>query len=493
MEQKRQKNAAGTVKKSGAAGKRRVRGKRSSGSDRKKYLIIGAAALLIVVAALALCLPRGGVYVNGENILRAPGNTLSLGSGYAIYDSETRTLRLRDAQISTSAHGAGVYASGDLNLVFEGENSIGGEACAIRAGGSLHISGEGSAAIAGREFALRTGGDLRVSGHVTLDLSGGTAAMRCGGAFAQDALYVNQNESGGAAADIWTAARLIMRAPVRLKYTSYGGGELEMSEFAWGSANLSLPTPVREGFNFLGWYLSNRYEQAFDAAAPLTADTALYAMWEKAADAVYSGVDVSAYQKDIDWAKVKADGVDFALIRAGYRGWGAEGTLNADTYFEANAAGAKKAGLDVGVYFYSQATTPAEAAAEADFVLEKLQGKTPDLPVCFDLEYAEGDGGYIGRLYDAQLTPDEMAAICAAFCERVQAAGCEAMVYANYNLLSGGLGEKLAERGIRIWLAQWNAAPYYLGDYDIWQYTSRGRVDGIDGNVDMNWRYVVNP
>ena len=103
-----------------------------------------------------------------------------------------------------------------------------------------------------------------------------------------------------------------MRAPVRLKYITYGGGELEMSEFAWGTANLSLPTPAREGFDFRGWYLSNRYKQAFDAAAPLTADTALYAMWEKAADAVYTGVDVSSYQKEIDWARVKADGVDFA-------------------------------------------------------------------------------------------------------------------------------------------------------------------------------------
>ena len=214
-------------------------------------------------------------------------------------------------------------------------------------------------------------------------------------------------------------------------------------------------------------------------------------MWEKAADAVYTGVDVSSYQKEIDWAKVKADGVDFALIRAGFRGWGAEGTLNADAYFETNAAGAKKAGLDVGVYFYSQATTPEEAAAEADFVLERLQGKTPDLPVCFDLEYAEEGGGYIGRLYDAQLSPDALAELCAAFCERVEAAGCEAMVYCNYNMLSGGLGERLAARGIRIWLAQWNPAPYYVGDYEIWQFTSQGSVNGISGNVDMNYRYVV--
>lgn len=471
-----------------AAGKRRAR---SSAGARKKYLMIGAAALLAAVAALLLCLRGGGVYVNGENILRAAGNTLMAGGGYAIYDADTNTLRLRDVQISASAHGAGVYSSGDLKLVFEGENSIGGETCAIRAGGELQISGEGSVSAEGGEFALRAGGDLRVSGHVTLTLSGGTSAIRCGGAFAQDALYLDQDENGAAVGDLWTATRLVMRAPVRLKYITYGGGELEMSEFAWGTANLSLPTPAREGFDFRGWYLSNRYKQAFDAAAPLTADTALYAMWEKAADAVYTGVDVSSYQKEIDWAKVKADGVDFALIRAGFRGWGAEGTLNADAYFETNAAGAKKAGLDVGVYFYSQATTPEEAAAEADFVLERLQGKTPDLPVCFDLEYAEEGGGYIGRLYDAQLSPDALAELCAAFCERVEAAGCEAMVYCNYNMLSGGLGERLAARGIRIWLAQWNPAPYYVGDYEIWQFTSQGSVNGISGNVDMNYRYVV--
>ena len=451
----------------------------------KKSLILLAVAALLIAAAVILLLPCGGVYVDGEDISRVSGNVLTLGSGSAIYDKESRTLRLIDAQIAS-----GVRASGDLNIEFEGESNISGDKNALYAGGNLTLSGEGSVTVSGGEFALRTGGDLNITGHVTLDLEGGTSAMRCGGAFSQDALYVNLDGNDAAITDLWTATRLVMRAPVRLRYTSYGGGDQATDEFSWGTSGMSLPTPVREGFSFLGWYLSNRYEEAFDTSAALREDMMLYAMWEKQADRVLSGVDVSSYQEEIDWSRVKAAGIDFALLRVGFRGWGAEGTLNADTYFEENAAAAKAAGIDVGVYFYSQATTTEEAVAEADFVLEQLQGKAPDLPVCFDLEYAEQDDGHIGRLYDANLSASELADICQAFCERVEAAGCESMVYANYSMLSGGLGEMLSARGIRIWLAQWNAATYYVGDYEIWQYSASGSVDGISGKVDMNKWYV---
>ena len=192
------------------------------------------------------------------------------------------------------------------------------------------------------------------------------------------------------------------------------------------------------------------------------------------------GIDVSFYQGEIDWAAVAADGVDFAMIRLGYRGY-TEGGLQMDSRFEENIRGALEAGLEVGVYFFSQAITPEEAEEEADFVLEALEGYEITYPVAFDWEpITPGKGARTDGLDGETLTQ-----CAAAFFERIAQAGYTPQVYFNQEL--GYLVYDLAGlKEYSFWLAEYDTAPDFYYGFDLWQYTHTGTVEGIQGNVDRN-------
>lgn len=190
------------------------------------------------------------------------------------------------------------------------------------------------------------------------------------------------------------------------------------------------------------------------------------------------GVDVSEYQKEIDWEKVKADGVDFAMIRLGYRGY-FDGSLQLDTRYKENIKAAHKAGLEVGVYFVSQAVSTDEAVEEAKFVLEQVRGKHVTCPIAFDMEpAAEGE-----RI--EELTAAERTAIADAFCEIIEKGGYTSVIYGNPSWLSHYLDlSYLTDRNI--WLAHYTGITSYPYSHMIWQYTDQGRVEGISGNTDLN-------
>ena len=192
------------------------------------------------------------------------------------------------------------------------------------------------------------------------------------------------------------------------------------------------------------------------------------------------GVDVSKHQGSIDW-NAAAQGIDFAILRVGGRFWGS-GSIYEDTLFEEFYAGAEGQGLRLGYYFYSQAITPEEAVEEADFVIEKLQGKRVDAPVVFDWETAGADEARTNGL------PVSVVCDCAvAFCERIKAAGYTPMVYMNtYDGYIKYDVSRLADYDI--WYAgQYNGAyPRFIYDFKMWQYTSSGKLDGINGSVDMD-------
>ncbi len=204
---------------------------------------------------------------------------------------------------------------------------------------------------------------------------------------------------------------------------------------------------------------------------------------------IINGIDVSKYQYNIDWPAAAADGVEYAIIRAGYRGYGAAGGMGADSYFVKNMEGAILAGIDVGVYFFSQATTVEEAIEEAQYTLDKIAGYPVTMPVVLDFEYASVNGKAGGRLYDAKLTKEEATAVCMAFCETIENAGYVPMVYANAVMLNNDLNASEISSKYKIWLAHYNSMTSYNGTYDFWQYTSKGKVDGITGNVDCNFWY----
>ena len=192
------------------------------------------------------------------------------------------------------------------------------------------------------------------------------------------------------------------------------------------------------------------------------------------------GIDVSSHQGEIDWEAVAADRVDFAILRVGFRGYGSEGTLNDDERFEENVAGALAAGLDVGVYFFSQALSVEEAQEEAAFVLERIQGLPLTMPVVFDWEQMTYAGSRTARPDFSVLTD------CAlAFSETIRDGGFEPMVYLNKTLgyLSYDLGRM---QHLEIWLAWYHPQPDFVYAYRMWQYDDGGKVNGINAKVDLN-------
>ncbi len=192
------------------------------------------------------------------------------------------------------------------------------------------------------------------------------------------------------------------------------------------------------------------------------------------------GMDVSTYQQDVDWARVHADGINFVMLRVGFRGYGEEGTLNQDDRFNEYVVGAVNADLHVGVYFFSQATTPEEAEEEAAFVLSCIDGLPIDYPVVFDWESIHHDEA---RTDD--LSAETITACANAFCRVIQDAGYHPMVY--FSTYQGMLVYDLRTlRHYDFWLAQYTDEPYFSYDYAMLQFTETGTVDGVDGLVDLD-------
>lgn len=196
----------------------------------------------------------------------------------------------------------------------------------------------------------------------------------------------------------------------------------------------------------------------------------------------YIGVDVSSYQQDIDWQRVAEAGVDFAMIRVGFRGYGS-GELVEDSRFRQNIEGALAAGLDVGVYFFSQAVHRLEAVEEARFLLERIRDYDITYPVVFDWERQTHESSRTAR------TPGWMQTACAAaFCRTVEAAGYQPMVYFSPSKAYDELDlERLMEWPF--WLAHYTQGWQPTGfryHFAMWQYTCEGQVDGIETPVDLN-------
>ncbi len=207
---------------------------------------------------------------------------------------------------------------------------------------------------------------------------------------------------------------------------------------------------------------------------------------------ILKGIDVSKYQQTIDWDKVKADGYDYAIIRVGYRSYGS-GELFEDSTYKQNIEGAIAAGVDVGIYIFSQAITIEEAQEEAQYAINLAAGYQLNLPVVMDFEYASTASGEGGRLKKANLTKEEATDICNAFCKTAEAMGYTAMVYANRQMLNNSVNAAEIANKYPIWLANYTKQTSYEGEYSYWQYTSTASVSGIKGNVDCNFRYIKKP
>ncbi len=194
------------------------------------------------------------------------------------------------------------------------------------------------------------------------------------------------------------------------------------------------------------------------------------------------GIDVSRHQGEIDWEQVRDAGIDFAFIRIGYRGY-TVGQIKADDHARENLAGAKAAGLDVGVYFYAQAISTEEAAEEAAWCLDFLAGESLDLPVVYDWEWVSHDAR-TGSMDKGTLTE-----CVKTFCEAIENGGYDAMIYFN-NHVSQDLLDLTALQNYPFWLAQYRDQMDFPWQVDVWQYTETGKVPGIEGNVDIDLMFI---
>ncbi len=195
------------------------------------------------------------------------------------------------------------------------------------------------------------------------------------------------------------------------------------------------------------------------------------------------GIDVSSYNGNINWNAVKAQGIDFAIIRVGGRGWGS-GVIYNDTKFSSYIKGAKEAGLKVGVYFYSTAINEKEAVEEASYTLQRVGRYSLDYPIFMDVEFS-GENPH-GRA--DVLSPGQRTRIINAFCETVENSGRQAGVYSGQNFFHSQL-EINKINSYFTWLASYtanNRLPDFRGRYDMWQFTSSGKINGIGDSVDLN-------
>ena len=202
---------------------------------------------------------------------------------------------------------------------------------------------------------------------------------------------------------------------------------------------------------------------------------------------VRCGVDVSEHQGVIDWAALAAEEIEFAILRAGYRGYGAEGKLLEDAFFETNLRGAAENGLDVGVYFFSQATSTAEAEEEADFLIALLRRCAPEklaLPVFFDWEHIDFDTARTDAV-----TAETMTQCAVAFCERVREAGYTPGIY-TFRFPAYFEYDLTAIRDYPLWIGAVGDTPDFYYAFDIWQFSTEGSLAGVEVNVDLDAIFV---
>lgn len=274
-----------------------------------------------------------------------------------------------------------------------------------------------------------------------------------------------------------------------MKYRKYIAAALALLLLLCGCTSGEAVDPyagmvqVESGFGHKMWVTLHEDVPAND----LTAEDFAEGRYIGSGYTVRQGIDVSEHQGAVDWAAVAGDGIDFAIIRAGYRGY-SKGGLFVDNYFFENMNGAIENGLDIGIYFFSQATSAEEAVEEADFLIEEMLSlyvpETFTLPIFYDWESISTDDARTDGL-----SGDVITECALAFCARLAEAGYTPGVYAYRNL--GYFSYDLPRMThLTWWVAALNDYPDFYYKHDFWQYSITGSVDGVDGDVDRNMMFI---
>ena len=235
---------------------------------------------------------------------------------------------------------------------------------------------------------------------------------------------------------------------------------------------------IEDGYiNVLYNNLANKHEYQFDNSLKRNGEFYEYED-EKYKSKI--GIDVSSYQGDIDWKKVKDAGVEFAILRLGFRGYGEKGIILIDEKFEENYQNAINNEINIGVYFFSQAINSNEVNEEIEMILNNIKDKKIEYPVIFDLEKIKNDSARTDNL-----TQEEITNLALEFCNKIKESGFKPCVYGNAKTFTTRMKlESLND--YEKWYADYMEKPLYPYDFNIWQYTENGKIDGIAGNVDIN-------
>lgn len=357
--------------------------------------------------------------------------------------------------------------SGILPAVGEGEGSPGGESGPEGSGGSADAGGSGAAGPEGNG----AGGSGSGSGDSAADESG--PAGDISGAGSGSVVYSQEDLDSYMASARQQAAEEVLDS---IRRGLDGGDTLLETLRPLYPEELIVYSGGK--YNFIPINRSLKQSTLADANLNIL-ETGEYQYLQDGQVISHKGIDVSRHQGAIDWKLVAQDGVEFAFLRVGYRGYGT-GKMVEDDQFEANIQGAKAAGIKVGVYYYSQAITREEVLEEANFVLEKIAPYDIDCPVVFDVEKVAKEPG---RMND--ISVEERTEFTRLFCETIQNAGYKPMVYHNTEMGAMMLNLEPLEEFDK-WFAAYSDKFYYPYEYKVWQYSQSGRVQGIKGDVDLN-------
>ena len=246
------------------------------------------------------------------------------------------------------------------------------------------------------------------------------------------------------------------------------------------------PSDPQEGWNTIGngkyYYTNGAFLTGLQTIGGLR-----YDFDETGLCLTRAGVDVSTWQTAVDWEKVKNQGVEFAFVRLGYRGYGAAGTLRTDDKYDLHMSGAAAAGVDTGVYFFSQAVNAAEGKEEAEYVLAHLGNYRISYPIVIDVEYLN-----INEARAEHISKEARTAATKAFCDTILAAGYWPMIYANPDMCNTGLDlSQLSEYDF--WLAHYTEETSFSHPFQVWQYSSSGILEGFPDRADVNLCYRDYP
>lgn len=394
-------------------------------------------------------------------------------------------LKAGTAAITATADGA---TSTCIITVFESSTTISASSLSIKVGETATLT----ATVAGASQTVEwTSSDTEVA---TVEMNGTVTGKKAGtatitatanGVSAKCTVTVTSEQSTGST-DTTTALKDNNGNQV---YVQNAAGEYVVAVYAdYGKYDKYYIKQMT--YKYTGWQTINGSVYYYDADGNVVKGTQVIQGATYNFDATTGalvttsgvlGIDVSKWNGDIDWNAVKNSGVNYVIIRCGYRG-SSTGALIEDPKFRANIKGASSAGLKVGVYFFSQATSEVEAVEEASMVLSLIKGYNISYPVFLDVEPSGGRGDAISK--------EVRTSVINAFCQTISNSGYGCGVYANKTWLESKFSTGSLTSSCKIWLAQYAAKPTYGGRYNMWQYTSKGKVSGISGNVDMNLSYL---